>query len=121
MDDILREIEKGHEAKFKLDEETRFKIACRREKRLGLWAAEQMGLGPAEADAYARGLVKAALAKGAGDRNLRTVVDDLTRHGISFGYDELVRVRERCQSEAEAEVRDLYPEPLDGDHNQVGG
>ena len=40
----LREIEKGHEAKYKLDEERRFKAECRRNKLFGLWIAEHLGL-----------------------------------------------------------------------------
>lgn len=121
MDDILRDIEKGHEAKFKLDEETRFKIACRREKLLGLWAAEQMGLSPADGEAYARQLVKAALAKGGVERNAQTILEDLGRHGADFRHGDIVRVRERCQAEAAAEILDRYPDPLDGDHSPIGG
>ena len=36
--------EKGFEAKFKLDQETEFRIAARRNKLLGLWLAEKLGL-----------------------------------------------------------------------------
>ena len=51
--------EKSFERKFALDEELRFKSTARRNKLLGLWAAEKMGLSGDEAQAYAREVVKA--------------------------------------------------------------
>lgn len=53
------EREKGFEAKFKRDEELKFKAMARRNKLLGLWAAEKLGLEGAEAEAYAKEVVKA--------------------------------------------------------------
>ena len=63
MTDTLREIEKGHEAKFKLDEELRFKVQSRRNKLFGLWAAEQLGLRGGQSDEYARSLIRLGLEK----------------------------------------------------------
>ena len=53
--------EKSYERKFALDEELQFKATARRNKLLGLWAAEKMGLSGDEAQAYARQVVKADL------------------------------------------------------------
>jgi len=53
--------EKSFERKFALDEELRFKSAARRNKLLGLWAAEKMGMSGDDAQAYAREVVKADL------------------------------------------------------------
>ena len=53
--------EKSYERKFALDEELQFKATARRNKLLGLWAAEKMGLSGDEAQAYAREVVKADL------------------------------------------------------------
>src|SRR3546814_13054752 len=50
------ERKKGFEAKFKRDEELRFKATARRNKLLGMWAAEKLGL--EDAEAYAREVVK---------------------------------------------------------------
>jgi hypothetical protein len=70
------EREKEFEARFKHDQELQFKIKARRNRLLGLWAAEQMGLGGAEADAYAATVVAAQF--GGGDRRiLEKVTDDL--------------------------------------------
>src|SRR5947209_12358060 len=53
--------EEGFEKKFAHDEELRFKANARRNKLLGLWAAEKLGLSGAEADAYAKDVVMADL------------------------------------------------------------
>ena len=54
---------KGFENKWAHDEELRFKVFARRNKLLGLWAAEQAGVSGADADAYAREVVQADFAK----------------------------------------------------------
>jgi hypothetical protein len=51
--------EEGFEKKFAHDEELRFKATARRNKLLGLWAAEKLGLSGADADAYAKSVVLA--------------------------------------------------------------
>ncbi|KAK0329152.1 hypothetical protein LTR94_037929, partial [Friedmanniomyces endolithicus] len=51
--------EKAFEAKFVLDQEQEFKAAARRNKMLGLWAADKMGLSPESADQYAAAVVRA--------------------------------------------------------------
>jgi hypothetical protein len=45
------------EAKFARDEELKFKAEARRNKLLGLWAAEKLGKSGADADAYAKEVV----------------------------------------------------------------
>jgi hypothetical protein len=71
--------EEGFEKQFAHDEELRFKATARRNKLLGLWAAEKMGLAGADADAYAKAVVMADFEE-AGDhdvvRKLRKDFDD---------------------------------------------
>jgi hypothetical protein len=55
--------EKAAEAKWALDEESRFKIYARRNKLLGLWAAGELGLGDAAAESYAKEVVAADFEK----------------------------------------------------------
>ena len=50
--------EKAFESKFKLDEELKFKATARRNKLLGMWAADLMGMSAAEAADYAKEVVK---------------------------------------------------------------
>jgi hypothetical protein len=56
--------EEAFEKQFVHDEELRFKAVARRNRMLGLWAAEQLGLSGADADAYAKDVVMAQLAEG---------------------------------------------------------
>jgi hypothetical protein len=61
--------EEGFEKKFAHDEELRFKATARRNKLLGLWAAEKMGLSDGDAEAYAKSVVKADFEE-AGDEDV---------------------------------------------------
>jgi hypothetical protein len=56
--------EEGFEQQFAHDEELRFKATARRDKLLGLWAAEKLGLKGADADNYAKSLVTAEVENG---------------------------------------------------------
>ena len=72
--------EKEFEARFKHDQELQFKVTARRNRLLGLWAAERMGLNGEAADAYAKGVVDAEF-KG-GDRHVvDKLVADLAANG----------------------------------------
>jgi hypothetical protein len=53
--------QEGYESKFALDAELRFKAEARRNKLLGLWAAELMGFSGEEADVYAKTVILADL------------------------------------------------------------
>lgn len=73
--------EEGFENQFAHDEELRFKAEARRNKLLGLWAAEKLKLSGPAADDYARGVVGAAVAA-AGDRAVVSkLAADLTAKG----------------------------------------
>ena len=76
--------EKGFEAKYQHDQETQFKITARRNKLLGLWAAEQMGLGAADADVYAKEVVVADFEEAGDDDVLRKVLSDLADKGVGL-------------------------------------
>jgi hypothetical protein len=76
------EREKGFEAKYKHDQESLFKVTARRNKLLGLWAAEQLGLSGAEAEAYARSIVAADFEKPGDDDVLQKVMADLSAKGV---------------------------------------
>ena len=72
--------EKDFEARFKHDQELQFKVTARRNRLLGLWAAERMGLSGQSADAYAKEVVDAEF-KG-GDRHVvAKLVADLAAKG----------------------------------------
>jgi hypothetical protein len=53
--------EEGFEKRFAHDEELKFKATARRNRMAGMWAAEKLGLTGAEAEAYARDVVRAGI------------------------------------------------------------
>jgi hypothetical protein len=56
--------EEGFEQKFAHEEAIRFKATARRNRLLGLWAAEKLGLAGADAETYAKELVLEEFAEG---------------------------------------------------------
>lgn len=66
------------ESKFAHDEETLFKVTARRNKLLGHWAAEKMGLTNEEKDAYGVAVVQADFEEAGDGDVLRKVLGDLT-------------------------------------------
>jgi hypothetical protein len=76
--------EKEFEARFKHDQELRFKVTARRNRLLGLWAAEKMGLSGEAADAYAKSVVAAEFDKGGDKHVVEKVVSDLAAKGQTF-------------------------------------
>ena len=75
------EREKGFEQKYKHDQELQFKVNARRNKLLGLWAAEQMGISGAAADAYAKEVVQADFETPGDADIVAKVVKDLSAKG----------------------------------------
>ncbi len=84
--------EKGFERKFALDEELKFKATARRNKLLGLWAAEKLGLAGDEAQAYAREIVKADLAEPGEEDVFRKVRSDFDAKGIAESDHQIRRM-----------------------------
>ncbi len=75
--------QEGFEKKFALDEEQAFKATARRNKLLGLWAAEKLGKSGADADAYAKEVVASDFEEAGDDDVLRKVAGDLAGKGVS--------------------------------------
>jgi hypothetical protein len=74
--------EKGYERKFAHDEELKFKATARRNKLLGLWAAEQLGITGDQAQAYAREVIKADLEIPGGHDVFRKIRRDFDAKGV---------------------------------------
>ena len=80
---MSRESHEGFEKRFAMDEELKFKAMARRNKLLGLWAAEKLGKTGAEADAYAQEVVRADFEE-AGDNDVfRKVRADFDAAGVA--------------------------------------
>jgi hypothetical protein len=77
MNTTFDERERAFEAKFAHDEEMQFRAGARRNKLLGLWAAELLGKKGEEANAYALEVVKADLSEPGHEDVVRKVAGDL--------------------------------------------
>ena len=75
--------EEAFEKKFAIDEELKFKAEARRNRLLGLWAAEKLGLTGDAAAAYAREAVAGAFAEGGEKAVVARVTSDLSAKGIT--------------------------------------
>ncbi len=83
--------EEGFEKKFAHDEELRFKANARRNKLLGLWAADKLGLKGAEADSYAKAVVIADFEE-AGDNDVyRKLRKDFDAKGLTDVSEQQIR------------------------------
>jgi hypothetical protein len=76
--------ENAFENKFARDEEFQFKVTARRNKLVGLWAAEKMGLTPEEADAYGKSVVQADFEEAGDEDVIRKLLGDLTSAGVEI-------------------------------------
>lgn len=118
--DTLREIEKAHEAKFKLDGELRFKAQCRRDKLLGLWAAEHLGMTSAQADAYAKSLVRLGLDEGGIGNVLGKVMADFGKIGVKLTQTDVTTAAKQFYAAAIEQLSKDFPKALGRDHERVG-
>ena len=75
--------EEGFEKKFAHDEELQFKAMARRNKLLGLWAAELLGKSGDDANAYAKDVVLADFEEAGDNDVLKKVVKDLEGKGVT--------------------------------------
>ncbi len=74
----FKDRERAEEAKFALDGETAFRIAARRNRLLGEWAASVMNLTPEETDAYKKAVVQADFEESGDEDVVRKLLGDLT-------------------------------------------
>jgi hypothetical protein len=93
------------EKKFAHDEELRFKATARRNKLLGLWAAEKLGRSGAEAEAYAKSVVLADFQEAGDDDVLRKLRSDFQAAGLAAGDADLRRKLDELMERAIAEVQ----------------
>ena len=84
--------EKAFENKFAHDEELRFKATARRNKLLGLWAAEKLGKAGADADAYAKAVVLADFEEAGDEDVLRKVKADFVTGNVVVADEEIRKV-----------------------------
>ena len=97
--------EEGFEKKFALDEEQKFKAEARRNKLLGLWAAEKLGITGDAAAAYAKEVVAADFEE-AGDQDVQNkVVTDFAAKGVAVTAAEVRVKMDELMAAAAAQVK----------------
>jgi hypothetical protein len=97
--------EEGFEKQFAHDEELRFKATARRNKLLGQWAAEKLGLSGAEAESYAKSVVLADFEE-AGDHDvMRKIRTDFDAKGVAQSDHQIGRVMTELLEKAIADIK----------------
>jgi hypothetical protein len=97
--------EEGFEKQFVHDEELKFKAIARRNKLLGLWAAEKLGLKGAEAEAYAKALVLSDFEE-AGDHDVfGRLRKDFDAKGVALSDHQIRRTIDELTARTIAEVK----------------
>lgn len=104
MSNAFEDREKAFEAKYRLDQETQFKVGNRRNKLLGLWVAEQVGLSGKEAEAYARTVVEADFDEPGDADVVRKVTKDLSEKGIAVDEERLRKQMDKFSALARQQI-----------------
>jgi hypothetical protein len=97
--------EEGFEKKFAHDEEMRFKAEARRNKLLGLWAAEKLGKSGAEAEAYARTVVAADFQEAGDEDVFRKVRADFDAGKVEQSDHQIRRTMDELMAKAIEQIR----------------
>jgi len=97
--------EEGFEKKYAHDEELRFKASARRNKLLGLWAAEKLGLSGAEAEAYAKEVVLADFEEAGDDDVFQKVRKDFDAKTVAQSDHQIRRTMDELMEQAIDQIK----------------
>lgn len=97
--------QEAFESKFAHDEELRFKAVARRNKLLGLWAAEKLGKSGDEAETYAREVVAADFEEAGDEDVFRKIRGDFDAGGVEQSDHQIRRTMDELLDEAIAQVK----------------
>jgi hypothetical protein len=97
--------EDSFEKRYVHDEELRFRAEARRNKLIGLWAAEKLGKTGADAQAYAEALVVAEVSAHADEQVVATVKKDFEAAGVDQSEHQIRRTMEEMLAKAKAEIQ----------------
>lgn len=96
---------KGFEGKFAHDEELKFKAEARRNKLLGLWAADLMGITGDAANEYAKSVVKADFEEPGDEDVFRKVRQDFDEKGVDQSDHQLRRTMDELMQTAIEQIQ----------------
>lgn len=97
--------EEGFEKKFAHDEELRFKATARRNKLVGLWAAEKLGLSGEKAEEYAREVVRADFDEPGEDDVFRKIRGDFDKAQVGQSDHQIRRTMDELMATAIEQIK----------------
>jgi hypothetical protein len=98
------ERERGYEARFAHDAEKEFRVTARRNRLIGLWAAEKLGLTEAESEAYAKAVVQADFEETGDEDVIRKLMGDLLKGGVETSDIEIRDMLQKKTAEARTQI-----------------
>ena len=101
----MKDREEAFERKFAHDEELKVKAMARRNKALGLWAAEKLGKSDDEAKAYALEVVEADFEEAGDEDVFRKIRSDFDNAGVEQSDHQIRRTMDELLQKAIEEVR----------------
>ena len=97
--------EEGFEKQFAHDEELKFRATARRNKLLGLWAAEKLGLTGTAADAYSKEVIAADFEEAGDEDVFRKLRKDFDAKGVSQSDHQIRRTMQELMATAVAQIK----------------
>ena len=99
------EREKGFESKFAHDQEFEFKVIARRNRLLGLWAAQEMGLTGEDAESYAKDVIYSDFDRAGDEDVFEKVWGDLQAKAPGVSEHQLRRQMEDLRNDARGQLK----------------
>ena len=100
----FKDREKAFEDKYKHDQELQFKVEVRRNKLLGLWLAEQLGMESGDADAYAKEVISADFEEPGEEDVVRKVMGDIAARNVDLSEHRVRKKMEELLSVAKEQI-----------------
>ncbi|WP_150525526.1 DUF1476 domain-containing protein [Roseibium sediminis] len=97
--------EEGFESKFAHDEELRFKATARRNKLLGLWAADLLGKSGTDAEDYAKEVVRSDFEEPGDEDVFRKIRGDLDAAGVELSDHQIRRTMDELMHTAVDQIQ----------------
>lgn len=109
MSDAMTDRRKAFEEKFRLDQDLQFKVNARRDKLLGLWLGERLGLGGNALTEYASSVVLSDLAKPGDEDVVAKVLGDIKERGLAISEKEVRAKLHELGTTAKHQIMDEHP------------
>jgi hypothetical protein len=94
----------AYENKFARDQELRFKATARRNRLLGLWAAQKLGKSGDEADNYAREVIRSDMQEAGDEDVFRKIRADFSAAGVEQSDHQIRRTMDELMADAVAQI-----------------